>query len=433
MGALVAGLVLGGAASAALAQSDPASTTTSSTVEPTTAPSGPTFPTLPGLRTTTTTSPTTTAPAPGGGGQPPPDAGDDDSGPAEVPTDTVVVPPADGPAPPDPALPLLQQVAGVSIADAQRDLALAQAGKQAAEDQVASLTGAVTSLEARLASLESEKAAAAARLEQARLVLKRRAVASYVESPAASINQMLDATDFNDLTRKAKLVQSVVDADHQRVADYDAARQAAGKEIEQVVADLDAQRSALAVAASAVDGADAAFLAKQIQLLSVQAGGSVVGIGFVFPVAGPHTFADTFGAPRLFGTPNAHLHKGTDIFAAAGTPLLACERGVLLKVGGSDPLGGNSLWLVGASGTYYYYAHLSAYQEGIHAGTVLKAGDVVGSVGATGDAQGNHLHFEVHPNGGPAVDPYYLLKMVDDAQKQLAAQRGEPATPAPRS
>jgi murein DD-endopeptidase MepM/ murein hydrolase activator NlpD len=241
-------------------------------------------------------------------------------------------------------------------------------------------------------------------------------------SPAQPLNQILDSSDFNDLSRRFELFQAVIESDKARIAEYNEAREAVGTELERLVTDLDAKRSALTVAATVLDGADSQLLAKQIQLAAVRAGSNVVGGGFVFPVAGPHSFSDTFGAPRMFGTAYAHLHQGTDIFAASGTPLVAVERGVLISIG-SDVLGGTKLWLVGASGTRYYYAHLSAFAEGVVEGKVVAAGDVVGFVGNTGNAATtpSHCHFEVHPNGGPAVNPYPLLKIVDDAQKQLAA------------
>ncbi|MGH2684782.1 MAG: M23 family metallopeptidase, partial [Actinomycetota bacterium] len=120
-------------------------------------------------------------------------------------------------------------------------------------------------------------------------------------------------------------------------------------------------------------------------------------------------------APRMPGTEYEHLHQGTDIFAPAGTSLLACERGVITKMG-TDVLGGIKLWLVGESGARYYYAHLTAFADDIEEGDVVEAGTVVGFVGNTGNAVGtpSHLHFEIHPGAGPAVNPFPLLKAVDE-------------------
>jgi murein DD-endopeptidase MepM/ murein hydrolase activator NlpD len=93
---------------------------------------------------------------------------------------------------------------------------------------------------------------------------------------------------------------------------------------------------------------------------------------------------------------------------------------------GTDVLGGTKIWVKGQSGTYYYYAHLSAFAEGMVNGLVVEPGTVIGFVGDTGNARGGapHLHFEIHPEGGPAVNPYALLKVVDDLSRRAkAAQR----------
>ena len=413
----------------AAAQEAPDSSTTTTT---TTDSGGGLLPTT----TTSTTAPPETTTTTGGPPPPPPESGqpDEDSGPSEVPQEQVDVPPPEGEVAPDPFAPILQQIAGITLAEVQKGLRAAEEARLMAAGTTQNLSGSIADLEARLAQLEKDKAEAVARLQTARTQLKKRAVAGYMGSPAAPINQILASEDFNDLSRRFELLSSVIESDKARIDEYNAAREAVGTELEQVVTELDAKRSALTVAATVLDGADSVLLAKQIQMAAVRAGNAVVGGGFVFPIAGPHSYSDTFGAPRMFGTSYAHLHQGTDIFAASGTPLVAVERGVVIRMG-SDVLGGTKLWLVGASGTRYYYAHLSGFAEGLVDNTVVSAGQLVGYVGNTGNALTTpaHLHFEVHPNGGPAVNPYPLLRIVDDAQKQIAAQQPTTTSTGPKS
>ncbi len=123
----------------------------------------------------------------------------------------------------------------------------------------------------------------------------------------------------------------------------------------------------------------------------------------VCPVKGSGNFSDDFGAPRYAG--GFHLHQGNDIFAAPGTPVVAPFDGVAVRT--PNLLGGNAVEVIGRFG-YVYNAHLAAYGR---SGPV-KVGDIVGYVGNTGDAAGGptHDHFEWHPGGGPAVDPFLVLK-----------------------
>ena len=122
----------------------------------------------------------------------------------------------------------------------------------------------------------------------------------------------------------------------------------------------------------------------------------LTGGGYVFPVYGPSNFIDTFGAFR--GDVAGNWHHGDDIFASLGAPILACADGIVFSVGWND-VGGNRLWLRDEQGNEFYYAHLSAFTPLAKNGRIVKAGDVLGFVGNTGDAQGTptHLHFEVHP------------------------------------
>ncbi len=139
--------------------------------------------------------------------------------------------------------------------------------------------------------------------------------------------------------------------------------------------------------------------------------GPVMGVastqGYAFPVLGDGVgYGDDYGAPRA-GT---GWHHGTDLFAPMGTPLVAVADGILSKVG-VNTLGGNRLWLTDMAGNAFYYAHLSAYAPGIADGVRVRAGQVIGFVGNTGQAITTppHLHFEIHPGDGDSVNPYPYL------------------------
>lgn len=118
--------------------------------------------------------------------------------------------------------------------------------------------------------------------------------------------------------------------------------------------------------------------------------------GYVFPIYGTASFGDSFGGPRA-GIPGG-WHHGEDIFAREGAPLLAVADGTIHQVG-FIKLGGYRLWLRDDLGNEFYYAHLSAYSPLAIEGKRVEAGDVIGFVGDTGDADGGppHLHFEIHP------------------------------------
>ncbi len=108
-------------------------------------------------------------------------------------------------------------------------------------------------------------------------------------------------------------------------------------------------------------------------------------------------YGDSWGAPRSGG----RSHEGVDMLAPMGTPIYAVvSGGVNFK---QNRLGGNAASLVGDNGNRYYYAHLSGYEG---ASRRVTQGDVIGYNGDTGNATGTpHLHFEVHPGGGLAVNP----------------------------
>jgi len=160
--------------------------------------------------------------------------------------------------------------------------------------------------------------------------------------------------------------------------------------------------------------------------------------GYVFPVYGPSSYVDTFGAFR--GDVPGGWHHGDDIFAPIGTPLLAVADGLVFSVGW-NAVGGWRLWLRDAKGNEFYYAHLSAYSPLAVDGAVVRAGDVLGFVGDSGDAEGtpSHLHFEIHParllvrGYDGAVDPTTYLdgwrRAPQDVRFEAAADRIASAQP----
>jgi murein DD-endopeptidase MepM/ murein hydrolase activator NlpD len=123
----------------------------------------------------------------------------------------------------------------------------------------------------------------------------------------------------------------------------------------------------------------------------------------VCPVRGPVRIGQGWGAPRDGGR---RRHQGIDLLAPAGTPLVAVADGRITRASNRDRgLGGISLRLTDRKGTGYYYAHNQ--RNLVHLGQRVHAGQVIARVGATGNARGGppHLHFQLHPGGGPPVNP----------------------------
>jgi murein DD-endopeptidase MepM/ murein hydrolase activator NlpD len=124
------------------------------------------------------------------------------------------------------------------------------------------------------------------------------------------------------------------------------------------------------------------------------------------PSGAPMWFHNDWGNPRSGG----RSHKGTDIFAAKGTKVIAVIGGtVRIRNGG---LGGKSIWLYGSDGNAYYYAHLNSWK--VSTGERVNKGQLIATVGNTGNASGgaNHTHFQLHPSGGSPRNPYPTLAAV---------------------
>jgi hypothetical protein len=177
-----------------------------------------------------------------------------------------------------------------------------------------------------------------------------------------------------------------------------------------------------------------------LALLTLAGGASAaVPQKIVFPVLGTATYIDDFGQPRPGGA-----HQGIDIMAPKRSLALAAEAGKV-EFWTHSASAGCMLYLHGQSGNDYYYIHLNndltpkndnrgkcvagtAYAKGLKDGAKVVAGQPVGYVGDSGDANGihAHLHFELHPGRGGATDPYLWLQRA--THLLFSAPRGMPFT-----
>lgn len=349
---------------------------------------------------------------------------------------------------------------GISAASTKEELDAAKQQFELAQDRIASkqdeldaleaeanqLASDVSSAQAKLDGIENELAQTRTQLDEARdryeslrVKLDRRAREAFMGGSSGTISVLLQSSSFAELSDRLEFVNELTAADsdlalavnnlgvqleqeaqqqealraeqakalarlrneQSRLESHLASQQALYDEIlaeereaEQLVDELGRQyREEQAAAAAAAAAAE--------REVSPTGGGSPFS---ACPVPGG-AISDDFGAPRYGG--GYHTHEGNDIFAPQGTPIHAPFDGS--ASGANNTLGGISVIVTGSQG-YVYNAHMSGTAK---LGSV-QAGDVIGYVGSTGDAQGTspHNHFEWHPGNGAAVDPHpYLLQV----------------------
>lgn len=285
---------------------------------------------------------------------------------------------------------------------------------EATKADIADTQVRIRGLEDRIATIDSR--------------LSRRAVLAFTNGPANTIDLLLSSGSFTEFTDRLEFLGQVAQEDVDLVLEQEVAQEELRRErgglleleeqqtteagrLEGIQERIDAEfeRMSSRVAELTDEYREELAAQRELELLGqtpITGGGGSVVIGSgaiqVCPVAGPNSFVDSFGWPR-----DGHTHQGTDLIAPYGTPVVAAHAGTVSRSSSSS--GGLQAYVNGAGG-YSFYAHLSGFSS---ASGSVGAGTVIGYVGSTGNAGSvNHLHFEWHPGGGAAVNPYPYLVAV---------------------
>ena len=315
---------------------------------------------------------------------------------------------------------LVTGLPNASASQAELDKARSRANAAAAE--LARAETHLSNVQGRLVDLEKKRQQTVSRLHSLQGAVREVAVEAYIRGRLSRLPADFDVTDVSASTRAETLAAIVASGTNDTVDAYRAAAQDLDVEEARLASTRKASSDALAAyrkrasAAAAqlnkMKGLEAERMARE-KAQRAAAGASarrpghglVLGSGnWICPVQGPRAFSDDYGDPRGGGR---RRHQGNDILSPRGTPVVAPVDGSVKHH--ENGLGGHSFYLAGADGVTYYGAHLDGYTDNV--GNVV-AGTVIGYVGNTGDARGGppHLHFEVHPGGGGAVNPYPTLR-----------------------
>lgn len=260
-----------------------------------------------------------------------------------------------------------------------------------------------------------------AELAAARARLSTHAVSIYRRSNLPQIEFFVGATSFQEFVTRVDMMRRVGKSDADAVREVKRLQDKLNNERRDLLKEKRTATKALSTVKAQRNRLQIQLKAKQADFARVKAeldavrGGpnrpsgvaSIPGPnGMVFPVVGSYYYSDTWGASRGGGR---RSHKGTDLMAPRGTPVVAITSGtVSSKTGG---LGGKVIYLSGSNGWRFYYAHLDGWA--VRSGRV-KAGQIIGYVGATGNASGGapHLHLQIEPRGSP-VNPYPYLRAME--------------------
>jgi murein DD-endopeptidase MepM/ murein hydrolase activator NlpD len=304
--------------------------------------------------------------------------------------------------------------AKAELARVQADLARATARWQAAELALDNTQAEVDLTRDRIGGLQTRLSSISARIN-------RRAVVAFTNGPASTFDLLLSSGSFTEFNDRLEFLGSMAQDDADLVVDKRVAQEQLRRErdglltleerqagvaqdLAGIKAEIDGQFGRISdrVADLTAKYRKEQAATQELVVLGQTPDASGGGALQVCPVAGPNSFVDSFGWPR-----DGHTHQGIDMIAPAGTPVVAAHAGIVSH--SSSTSGGIQAYLHGSAG-YSFYAHLSGYSS---ASGSVSAGTVIGYVGSTGNAGSvNHLHFEWHPGGGAAVNPYQMLLAV---------------------
>lgn len=279
---------------------------------------------------------------------------------------------------------------------------------------------ALDETEVRLAQTDKRLALTRRKLSFARRRLNARAAQMYRRDALDLLGFLVGSSTFGDFVVRLSYLERIGVADAQAIFQVKTLEDALRGQRTQLAAERRSRKAAVTAFTRRRDAlqerlksVESEYLAVKDRLDVVRSGGRVPsGVaavagpnGMVFPVVGSYYYSDTWGASRSGGR---RRHQGTDIMAPRGTPVVAILSGRVRSK--TNNLGGKTIWLTADNGWEFYYAHLDSWV--ITSGRV-RAGQVIATVGSTGNASASapHLHFEIHPGGGP-VNPYpYLREM----------------------
>jgi peptidoglycan LD-endopeptidase LytH len=310
-----------------------------------------------------------------------------------------------------------------SVSDMRARMANIQAELDASAARIEELRDENEHLHERIGGIETRMAALDKQQGRLRTQAIERAQELYISGNSGAFEALLGSDDFAELLDRTEMLSQVslddsnifvklsrstaelerlegdLVAERSRLGDAEDALATENERLQaqfdSVAADYERLRARMAASAPAPAAAPAASTAAPVIRGSN---------GLVCPVGGPTSFVDSWGAPR-----SGHTHVGVDMMGSYGTPLVAITDGTITYAA-YDGSGGNMIFMTGDDGHAYWYMH---NQTNLVTGGRVSAGQQIATLGDTGNAAGTpHLHFEYHPNGGAPVNPYPLVASI---------------------